>query len=299
MASIAPSAAASLARPPTIEQVCERALRLPCSPAILPRLTAVLMDTDASADDIADIIKVDTSLAASTLRLANSAYFSSGGPAETVSDAVLRLGQRELYRLAALALVSRWEGGASRGEPGDFCRHALCTALAAEVLAETSERVDPQTAYTAGLVCDLGKLALAHACAAFFPAIRTHCASRGGTWSHAEREVLGFTHAEVGARLLKAWKFPEVLAIATEFCERPTEAPEHALALLAHLHAGKYVATSFGPGVSEDGFLFELNTPFLVEWGFTPELLQETMAIVHDRAKLRLQDKLTHGAVAL
>ena len=63
------------------------------------------------------------------------------------------------------------------------------------------------------------------------------------------------------------------------------------------LHAGKYVATSFGPGVSEDGFLFELNTPFLVEWGFTPELLQETMAIVHERAKQRLQDKLTHGAV--
>ena len=257
------------------------------------------MNPDSSADDIADIIIVDSALAASTLRLANSAFFAAGRPSETVADAVIRLGQRELYRLAALALVSRWESSSSRGEPGDFCRHALCTALAAEVLAETSERVDPQTAYTAGLVCDLGKLAIAHACAPFFPAIRTHCASRGGTWSLAEREVLGYTHADVGARLLKAWSFPEVLATATEFCERPADAPPAALPLLAHLHAGKYVATSFGPGVSEDGFLFELNTPFLVEWGFTPELLQETMTIVHERAKLRLQDKLTHGAVAV
>jgi HD-like signal output (HDOD) protein len=296
---MASNSSSSLSHPPTIEQVFERALRLPCSPAILPRLTAVLMDPDSSAEDIADVIKVDTALAASTLRLANSAYFSSGGPAETISQAVVRLGQRELYRLAALALVSRWEASSSRGEPGDFCRHALCTALAAEVLAETSERVDPQTAYTAGLVCDFGKLAIAHACVAFFPAIRTHCATRGGTWSQAEREVLGYTHAEVGARLLKAWCFPEVLTIATEFCERPADAPENALALLAHLHAAKYVATSFGPGVSEDGFLFELNTPFLVEWGFTPELLQETMSIVHDRAKQRLQDKLTHGVVAI
>jgi HD-like signal output (HDOD) protein len=283
--------------PPTIERVCERALRLPCSPALLPRLIAVLTSEDSTADDIADIIKVDTALAASTLRLANSAYFSAGEPAETVADAVIRLGQQELYRLAALALVSRWEGGTGRGEPGDFCRHALCTALAAEVLAETSERVDAQMAYTAGLVCDLGKLALAHACAPFFPAIRTHCTTRGGTWSQAEREVLGYTHAEVGARLLRAWSFPPALAIAAEFCERPADAPEDSLPLLAHLHAGKYVATSFGPGVSEDGFLFELNTPFLVEWGFTPELLQETMAIVHERAKQRLQDKLTHGAV--
>jgi HD-like signal output (HDOD) protein len=288
-----------IGQPPTIDQVCERALRLPCSPALLPRLTAVLSNADSSADQIAEIIKVDSALAASTLRLANSAFFSSGGTAETITDAVLRLGQAELYRLAAVALVSRWESNSSRGEPGDFSRHALCTALAAEVLAESNEAVNPQMAYTAGLVCDIGKLAVGHACAAFFPAIRTHCATRGGTWSQAEREVLGYTQSEVGARLLKAWSFPELLVIATQFCEKPAEAPEAALPLLAQLHAGKYVATSFGPGVSEDGFLFELNTPFLLDWGFTPELLQETMAVVHDRAKRLLQDRLTHGAVAM
>lgn len=287
----------SSSSPPTLEQVCERALRLPCSPALLPRLTAVLVSNESSADEIADIIKLDAALATATLRLANSAFFA-GVPVETITDAVVRLGQRELYRLAALALVSRWEAVSTSGEPGDFCRHALCTALAAEVLAETSERVDPQTAYTAGLVCDLGKLAVAHACATFFPAIRNHCATRGGTWAQAEREVLGYTHAEVAARLLTAWSFPPVLTAAVEYCERPHEGPAEALPLLAHLHAGKYIATSFGPGVAEDGFLFELDSAFLLEWGFTPELLQETMAIVHDRAKQRLQHRLTHGAVS-
>lgn len=286
-------------QPPSIEVVCERALRLPCSPAILPRLISTLAAVNSSAEDIADIIKIDSALAAATLRLANSAYFAARTPAETIADAVIRLGGQELYRLAALALVSRWESNSTHVDPGDFCRHALCTALAAEVLAETSERVDPQTAYTAGLVCDLGKLAVAHACAPFFPAIRTHCATRGGTWSHAEREVLGYSQADVGARLLKAWSFPSALAIATEFCERPLDAPPSALPLVAHLHAGKYVATSFGPGVSEDGFLFELDTALLEEWNFTPELLQETMTIVHERAKLRLQNKLTHGSVTM
>jgi HD-like signal output (HDOD) protein len=285
-------------QPPTLDQVCERALRLPCSPAMLPRLTNTLVASDSSAQDIAEIIMLDSSLASSTLRLANSAYFTTGGQAETVAEAVIRVGQRELYRLAALALVSRWEAGTGgRGEPGDFCRHALCTALAAEVLAETSEQIDPQTAYTAGLVSDLGKLALAHACAQFFPAIRARCTTSGGTWSQAEREVLGYTHADAGARLLRTWSFPATLVAAAEFGERPTEAPEEAHSLLAHLHAAKYIATSFGPGVTEDGFLFELNSAFLLEWHFTPELLQETMAIVHERAKARLQDKLTHGVV--
>lgn len=284
--------------PPTLEQVCERALRLPCSPALLPRLTAILVSNESSADEIAEIIKLDAALATATLRLANSAFFSSVA-VDTITDAVVRLGQRELYRLAALALVSRWESVSTSGEPGDFCRHALCTALAAEVLAETSERVDPQTAYTAGLVCDLGKLAVAHACASFFPAIRAFCATRGGTWAQGEQEVLGYTHADIAARLLAAWSFPPVLTAAVEFCERPAHGPADALPLLAHLHAGKYIATSFGPGVAEDGFLFELNSGFLLEWGFTPELLQETMAIVHDRAKQRLQNRLTHGAVSL
>jgi len=266
---------------------------------MLPRLTNTLIAPDSSAQEIADLILLDASLASATLRLANSAYFTTGGAVDTVADAVVRLGQRELYRLAALALVSRWEAGTGgRGEPGDFCRHALCTALAAEVLAETSEQLDPQTAYTAGLVCDLGKLAIAHACAQFFPAIRTHCTSRGGTWSQAEKEVLGYTHAEVGARLLRIWSFPPALVAAAEFGECPTESPEESRSLLAHLHAAKYIATSFGPGVTEDGFLFELNTAFLLEWNFTPELLQATMAIVHDRAKARLQDKLTHGVIA-
>ncbi len=286
----------SFTPPPSLEQVCDRALRLPCSPALLPRLTAVLVSNESSADEIADIIKLDASLATATLRLANSAFFASV-PVETISDAVVRLGQRELYRLAALALVSRWEAVSSNGEPGDFCRHALCTALAAEVLAETSERVDPQAAYTAGLVCDLGKLAVAHACAPYFPAIRAHVASRGGSWAQGEYEVLGYTHSDVAAKLLAAWSFPPVLTAAVEFCERPRQGRTDALPMLAHLHAGKYIATSFGPGVAEEGFLFELDSAFLVEWGFTPELLQETMAIVHDRAKQRLQHKLTHGTV--
>jgi len=286
-------------KPPSIEQVCERALRLPCSPALLPRLISALQSPASSADDIAGVITVDPGLASSTLRLANSAYFAGSAPVDSVAEAVMRLGQQELYRLAALALVSRWESGVGHGEAGDFCRHALCTAIAAEVLAETTERVPPETAYTAGLVCDLGKLALTHACDTFYPAIRAHCAAQQCTWTDAETAVLGYHHIQVGARLLRAWNFPAVLVAVAEHYLRPSQAPADALPLIAHLHAAKYIATSFGPGVGEDGFLFSLNESFLLEWGFTPELLQETMPIVHERAVARLKDKLSQGAVSL
>lgn len=286
-------------QPPTIEHVCERALRLPCSPALLPRLITTLQSNDSTADDVAAIIQVDTGLAAATLRMANSAYFASGLPVESISEAVMRLGQHELYRLAALSLVSRWESGVGHGEAGDFCRHALCTALAAEVLAERTDRVNPQTAYTAGLVCDVGKLAITHSCDEFYPAIRAHSAESYGPWTDSETAILGYNHVQVGARLLRAWNFPAVFIAVAEHFLHPSQAPANALPLIAHLHAAKYIATSFGPGVGEEGFLIELNESFLLEWGFTPELMEEAMPVVHERAVARLKDKLTTGKVSI
>jgi len=218
---------------------------------------------------------------------------------ESISEAVMRLGQHELYRLAALSLVSRWETGVNRGEAGDFCRHALCTALAAEVLAEKTERVNPQTAYTAGLVCDVGKLAVAHACEEFLPAVRAHSAANGCAWTESEAAVMGYHHVQVGARLLRAWNFPAVFVAVAEHFLSPSHAPANALPLIAHLKAAKYIATSFGPGVGEDGFLFELNESFLLEWGFTAEMLHEAMPVVHARALARLKDKLSTGKVSL
>jgi HD-like signal output (HDOD) protein len=268
----------------------------------MPRLIAVLEDQNSGAEDIERIIQLDTALSASTIRLANSAYFGAGRVVSSVAEAVLRLGQREIYRLAALALVNRWGAGPAReaygGDPGDFCRHALCTALAAEVLAERMGRVDPQVAYTAGLVCDIGKLAVAYACLRHFPEIRTRQAATSCTWAQAERHVLGYDQTQVGARLLSSWRFPKILVVASEYCNRPSEAPEEARDIVAHLHAAKFLATSFGPGVSDEGFLVEVSDDVLSAAGFTPSVLEAALPIVLERASSRLHDSLTHGAVA-
>lgn len=286
--------------PPLLDDLCARALKLPSGPALLPRLIAALQDAESTAHEIERIISLDSALAAATLRLANSAAFAAGEPVADLDEAILRLGQREIYRLAALALVSRWETvhhANLRWAPGDYSRHALCTALAAEVLAEATERIDPATAYTAGLIGDIGKLALAFLCAPFYPAISECCAVAPCTWEQAEKSVLGYHHAEVGARLLRAWRFPAPFVLAVEHQLDPAAAPEAVRPLLAHLHAAKYLAVTLGPGVTEDGFLFSLQGNFLGEWGFTRELLEEALVEVRARAVERLGDKLALGLV--
>lgn len=287
--------------PPTLDKVCEAALKLPCAPSLLPRLSQALQSDSSSSQDIERLITLDPSLAACTLRLANSAAMGRGS-VTTVEEAVFRLGAKEIYRLAALALVGRWEGGVQTGlrwSPGDFSRHALCTAISAEVLAATTERLDPQVAYTAGLVCDVGKLALAHSCHDFYPAVRVCTEQTKCTWEQAERTVLGYHHADAGVRLLKAWNFPTVFIQAIEHQFVPMSAPADSLPLLAHLHAAKYLATSMGPGVMEEGFLTAIHGGFLTEWGFTTDILDSAMPIVLEKAAARLGEKLNTGAISM
>ncbi len=287
--------------PPAIEDVCTAALKLPCSPSLLPRLSQALQSESSSTDQISKIIQIDPALASATIRLANSAYFGGAGRSvESVEQAIMRLGAKEIYRLAALALIGRWPATNNTGtqlEPGDFCRHALCCAIASEVLAETTEQVEPQLAYTSGLVHEMGKLAVAHACGSFFPLIRARQKERGSTWEQAEKEILGYEHAEVGARLLRAWHFPELMVYSAEYQHRPTEAPAAARPLLAHLHAGRYIAASMGPGISEDGFLFEVNADLMEEWNFTSTVLEGAMLVAVERAAKRLGENLTQGAI--
>lgn len=288
-------------QPPSIEEVCAEALRLPCSPALLPRLAVALQSESSSTEEISKLIQIDLTLASATLRMANSAFFGGAGRAvESLEQAILRLGAKEIYRLAALALVNRWPVENNAGcqwEPGDFSRHALCTAIASEVLAEATQKIEPNVAYTTGLVHELGKLAVAHACGSFLPLIRASQQEDKSTWEQAEKKVLGYEHAEVGGRLLRSWHFPEMMIIAAEYQHHPADAPAPALPLLAHVHAGRYLAASMGPGISEDGFLFQVDGHFLQEWGFTAAMLDEAMLVALERASKCLGEKLSHGTI--
>jgi HD-like signal output (HDOD) protein len=269
---------------------------------LLPRLISVLEKEDSSIDELESVIRIDTVLASSTLRLANSAYFAAGNTqVENLSEAIMRLGQLEVYRLAALSLASRWMNqkiDGYRWEAGDFCRLALMVAVAAEYLATQSGRVDPKTAYTAGLVHEVGKLALAYSCGDYFPAIRALQTSTGCPWLNAEKQVLGFNHAEVGGELLKRWKFPPSFVALCAFNPPTASAPADVLPLLVHVHAAKYIAVTIGVGVAEDGFLFELNAPLLMEWGFSPAVLEAAIPEVVTRAGKLLQEKLSHGSLS-
>lgn len=285
---------------PTFDEVCARALSLPCSPALLPRLAELLQRPHADVDDLAGLIGLDPVLASATLRMANSVYFSTGEPVDSVPRAVMRIGVREVYRLAALSLASRWmsiEVDGYRWEAGDFCRASLVKALAAEALAQATGRVDPGLAYTAGLVHEIGKLAIAFSCGAEFGAIRARREADGGAWIAAETRVLGFNHAMVSARLLREWRFSAPCVAVAAHNPPDAALPEEYRALAAHVHAAHHAAAAFGAGQGEDAYLFRLDSALLAEQGIDAALIERTLPQVLDRATQLLHSRLHTGAV--
>ncbi len=285
---------------PTFDEVCARALSLPCSPTLLPRLAEQLQRPDADLDELAALIGLDPVLASATLRMANSVCFAADAPVDSVGQAVMRLGVREIYRLAALSLASRWmaiEVDGYRWEAGDFCRASLVKALAAEALAAETRLAEPSLAYTCGLVHEIGKLAIAFSCAADFSAIRTRRAAQGGTWLQAETEVLGFNHPMVSARLLREWRFPASCVAVAEHNPPDATLPSEFSPIAALMHAANHLAAALGAGQGEDAYLYRLDSALLEAHGLGADLLERTLPRVLERATQLLQGKLNTGAV--
>lgn len=215
----------------------------------------------------------DPALGSSTLRLANSAYFTGSQPVGSVSEAVFRLGFREVYKLAVGNLASRWFSApidVHGWYPGEACRRALIVASGAAFLASDTAMVDRDVAYTAGLMHELGRLAIAFCCADSYQEVM---AARGrcGSIERAESEVLGFNYPIVGAKIMEEWKFPPDLVAAARFSGAPTEAPAKFRPIVMHVHGARSLTAVAGLCSGDSGWDFIPDTAMLDAHGFTAE----------------------------
>jgi len=267
----------------SLKSVCDKAATLPCAPDLIPKILPLLEKSDVSSLALSSLVSRDSGTSAAVLRLANSAYFGRG-KCSSLDEAFLRLGIREISRLIIGGIVGRWASTPVEGygwEPGDLCTHSFTVAIAADVIAR--ERGDAnlmKSAYTAGLLHDIGKLGMAFACGQHFDLVRKRQEESDLSWRELEREVFGFDHAEVGAALLRRWNFPSSLVQVVEYYPRPraVTGPDRALVLL--VHAAKTLAINIGLGVGEDGFRNELDAPLLLEEGYSAEFFSSLLPLI-------------------
>lgn len=141
----------------------DRVKNLPSAPTVATQLLDMFKDPDREVDQIVELISHDPSLTTEVLKTCNGAYYGATEPVADMFEAVTRIGFYEVYTMvvglvgAAAMNVGR---SCSAFDTSALWKHSVTSAVAAETVAH-DVGLTPATAFTAGLLHDLGKLLLA------------------------------------------------------------------------------------------------------------------------------------------
>lgn len=183
----------------------------------LPSLSAVVLDLlqslgheEVGNTRLAQKISQDQALSARTLKLANSSFYGTSFRSKTVREAVAVLGSKTIHRLAtASAFIDGLPGTKQGGfDVTSLWRHSIATALCAAELAQATGGA-ADIAYVAGLLHDVGRLALATYQPAEYQQAMAYRAQQDCSVLLAEQRTLGTNHSTIGEALTRHWKLPE------------------------------------------------------------------------------------------
>lgn len=278
----------------SIDEILGKLERLPAIPIAVTQLISNLCDAsdDPSKEATAQIVMRDSALTTSVLRAANSAALGFQMPASTVDEALSRVGENALLKIALGHASEAALGGSNEEyglEEGEAWLGALAGAFAAEAIAKRSQLCDPNLAFTAGLLRDIGKLAmglvvprqdLVEVLLAGHPDMITR-----------EMNTFGFDHAQVGEALGRSWGMPETLLLAIRYHHEPP-AGNDADALYDTVHCADSVAMMLGYGVGLDGLAYKLSAASCELLKLDRPAMEDVLVAV----RLRMSDFLAENA---
>ena len=190
---------------------------LPSLPNVADQVMKVAGDANASADDLRKILDQDPALAARVLKVANSSLYSFRREVETLRHAITLLGFRTVENLVMAASL--------RDVFSDFglaekllWEHATATgAIAARLSKLAPLEIERDAAFTAGLLHDIGKIALINTARERYNDVMTRTYNEAISFTQAEVEEFGVDHAEVGAHVADKWRLHPRLVNAIRY----------------------------------------------------------------------------------
>ncbi len=263
---------------------------LPSLPDIYCSVVEELQLSDASIKAVGDLVEQDPGMAIKVLQLVNSAYFGISRQITNPAEAANFLGLNVIKSLVlSEGAFSQFDSSAIKDLSLDTIKNrCLQVAQAARSITKAAggdnKMVDQ--AFLAGLLQDMGTMILASNAAEDFLRAHELAKNENVDISHAEKQVFGATHAEVGAYLLGLWGIDDDVVSAVAYHHRPGDLPTTQFsALTAVFIASTFIdATSVSQELlpfSKDGlaYLEQLGlTDRLLEWQAICEPLQEDAA---------------------
>jgi HD-like signal output (HDOD) protein len=213
-------------------------VELPPMPNIILKAREIMEDQGSSLKDLSGVIEHDQAIVARVLALANSAYYGLSGLVSSIQHASILLGQKTLGELITIAASSRLLSKKLKGyqlDPGDLWKHSLAVALGSRIIAEKKKVELAEDAFIAGLLHDAGKIILDPYVLERKKEFKKFQKTGKRRFIEAEKEILGFDHAEVMSRAARFWRYPEAQSTAIRYHHYPLRSGNSELAFIVHL----------------------------------------------------------------
>ena len=288
-----------MAHPTSLLDRILKSPQLPSVPAVAIKLLDLAQDMDSSTRDIVETIKSDPALAAKILRSANSSYFSFRSEIRTLEQAVPLIGRTVTTSLTLSFSLSNeaMTDGLLAQRYKQFWLQSVVQASAAETLAGYIDKksLAGELLFNTGLLIDLGQLAMLRVLSDDYLPVIEKLQDEDAELRQCEGEVLGFDHAEVGARLMQQWKFPQPMCDATlHHHGQPADVTNEDSQELAHLmmvaaNVGDYFCSGT-PGVALNRLRELTAVPFHFSEETLADFLEKTDARVQITAELLSAD---------
>lgn len=213
---------------PEISYLIEETRDLISPPQVHFALLEVLNNPDSSTREMADVIAMDPALTARLLRIVNSPYYGLQRRIDTISRAVAVVGTSELFNLSiAVSATSVFARLPSTLVSMDtFWRHSVFTAMLSRELSRRCNVLHPERLFVAGILHDVGSLLLYNERPDTMGELLMVAQGDEEILFQAELNRLGFSHADVGAAILRLWQLPEALCQTVAMHHTPLEGGE-------------------------------------------------------------------------
>ncbi len=197
----------------TLNAIIEMTDDFPAPPMLLTQILELTSDPGTPVDKVATVLSGDVGITAKLLKLSNSAFYGHSRSVTSVKQAVVMLGFHTVRSLVVATSTHSLYAGSTINTSlrKQMWEHSLATAMFAKIIAMKLRIWQPEEAYVAGLLHDIGKLVLLQRFPDNFSDMITNENACAEELIQQEQDLFGFTHDLVGACLVDKWLFPESL----------------------------------------------------------------------------------------
>lgn len=263
-----------------LDEILSLVKHVPPFPKVAQRVSEMLNDPDVSATALAEVIQYDQVITANVLKICNAAYFGLPRKVASLDEALVIVGNDTLKDIIITSSSARfYKGAAGEGyklDQGELWKHSIAVGIMAKELVKYVKGVEPGSAFTAGLLHDIGKRFLSSFVADDFKKIMMKVVQDNCSFVEAEKELLGASHAELGGMIMSQWGFPKEIELAVLQHHDPEALEKDSLTAIVAL--ANALVISMGIGVGADGLSVKMQGSGLKRFGITPMHLELCMA---------------------